>query len=203
MNTPTNIEAVIWDLGGVIMRTDDPAPRTVLASRFGLSYADLAARVLGGPESTRAQLGEISAQQFWEGAGAAYGMAPADFMAAFFAGDSLDHELLAAIRGLCASYKVGLLSNAFSDLRYWLEQEWKIADAFNSLVISAEVKLMKPDPAIYTLALEQLGVKPQAAVFVDDVPVNIEAAQRAGMHGIVFRSRLQTLGELDRMLGRV
>jgi epoxide hydrolase-like predicted phosphatase len=200
MGEQAKIEAVIWDLGGVIMRTDNREPRAALAARFGLSDTDLARRVLDGPDSTRAQLGEISAQQFWDSAGAVYGMAGHDFMNSFFGGDILDHELVAAIRAFRPHYKTGLLSNAFSDLRYWLKDEWKFADAFDAMVISAEVKLMKPDPAIYALALNQLGVQPQAAVFIDDMQANVTAAQQAGLHGILFKSRQQALGDLQAFL---
>lgn len=198
MKTP--IEAIIFDMGGVIMRTEDLAPRAALAQRLGLSYRDLAVRVFDGPESRSAQMGEITAEEFWVAAGALYGMTSKDFMAEFFKGDIIDHELVAAIRALRSHYKTGLLSNAFSDMRYWVTEGWKIADAFHDMVISAEVRLMKPDPAIYAMTLQHLGVKPAAAVFVDDQPVNIEAAVQAGMRGIVFKSRQQALGELHTLL---
>lgn len=199
MNTP--IEAIIFDMGGVIMRTQDLAPRTALAERLGVTYKDLALRVFDGPESRSAQIGEITAEDFWKAAGALYGMESPAFMAEFFKGDIIDHELVAAIRGYRSRYKTGLLSNAFSDMRYWITEDWKIGDAFHNMVISAEVKMMKPDPAIYTYALEQLGVQPAAAVFVDDLPVNIEAAQNVGMQGILFSSREQALADLQALLG--
>ncbi|MEX1247253.1 MAG: HAD family phosphatase [Anaerolineales bacterium] len=196
-----SIEAIFWDMGGVIMRTDDQTPRAKLAEQLGLSYADLANQVFGSPESLRAQLGEITAQQFWEATSARYAMSPKDFIADFFRGDLIDQELVSAIRKLKANYKTGLLSNAFSDLRSWIRDEWKFGDAFSQMVISAEVRIMKPDPAIYALAMKQLDVEPQSAVFVDDLHVNIEGAQEAGMHGIVFKSTVQTLGDLQALLG--
>jgi epoxide hydrolase-like predicted phosphatase len=195
-----SIEAVIFDMGGVIMRTEDLAPRTALAERLGTTYQDLALRVFDGPESRRAQIGEIRAAEFWRQSSALYGMTAEPFMAEFFKGDIIDHELVNAIRGLQARYKTALLSNAFDDLRYWVAEDWKIADAFHTLVISAEVKMMKPDPAIYAHALKEIGTRPEAAVFIDDLPVNIAAAQQAGMHGIVFKTRQQALAELSALL---
>jgi putative hydrolase of the HAD superfamily len=54
-------------------------------------------------------------------------------------------------------------------------------------VISAEVGRAKPDQEIYRLALKQVQVLPDEAVFVDDFPVNIEGCEKAGMRGILFR----------------
>ncbi|MEX2161750.1 MAG: HAD family phosphatase [Anaerolineales bacterium] len=193
------IQAILFDMGGVIMRTDDQTPRAKLAARLGLSYADLATQVFSSDHSNRAQLGQISAGEFWAATSARYGMTPQAFIADFFRGDLIDRELVTAIRKLKARYKTGLLSNAFDDLRSWVE-EWKFTDAFTTLVISAEVKMMKPDPAIYAHALRQLDVAPAAAVFIDDVPANIEAARQAGMHGILFASRQQALAELQVLL---
>lgn len=196
------IEAIIFDLGGVIMRTEDQAPRADLAKRLGLSYRDLATQVFDGPESRRAQLGEMTAQAFWDGASATHKMPSKDFVDSFFRGDQIDQVLIENIRKLRTKYKTGLLSNAFSDLRYWIEEEWKFADAFVDMVISAEVKMAKPDPAIYAHALRQLDVQPSATVFVDDLPVNVEAAEKIGMHGILFKSRDQALLDLNDLLGK-
>lgn len=78
--------------------------------------------------------------------------------------------------------------------------EWKINDAFDHMLISAEVNLMKPDLSIYSLAIKHLGVEAQEAVFIDDVPANIKGAKQVGMKGILFTSREQTLTELQAIL---
>jgi putative hydrolase of the HAD superfamily len=58
----------------------------------------------------------------------------------------------------------------------------------------------KPDERIYRHALEKLNVRPEEAVFVDDVPANINAAQALGLHGVLFKTTQQTLGELQQIL---
>lgn len=193
------IEAIIWDMGGVIMRTEDPTRRLAMAERFGVQPREIIGLIFESEASRRAQLGEVPAREFWNAAGERYGLRYEEFMAEFFKGDVIDQELVQSIRKLRPRYKTGLLSNAFSDLRHWIT-EWKIGDAFDSMVISAEVNLMKPDPAIYSLAARQLGVAPQAAIFIDDLAENIEGAKRFGMQGIQFVSREQTLRELEKML---
>jgi 2-haloacid dehalogenase len=74
---------------------------------------------------------------------------------------------------------------------------------FRDIIVSGDEKLIKPDPAIYALALKRFGLAPGEAVFIDDVPANAEAATRAGIQGIHFtgaealRAELVRLGLLD------
>lgn len=195
-----SIKAIIFDLGGVILRTEDQAPRTALGARHGLSYYDLSMQVFDGPESRTAQVGGMSSGEFWNAASAKYDMERAAFMDEFFRGDQLDHELITTIRSFRGKYKTALLSNAFDDLRGLIENDWKFHDAFDVIVVSAEVKMMKPDPRIYTHTIGLLGVKPAEAAFIDDVPANIDAAHRVGLHGVRFSSRQQALSDLHALL---
>ena len=73
---------------------------------------------------------------------------------------------------------------------------------FRDIVVSGEEKLLKPDPAIYYLALDRFGLKPADALFVDDRLVNVEGARAVGMEAHLFtdadnlRARLETEGLL-------
>ena len=160
--------------------------------------------VFGGDSGKQAQIGEITSAQHWENIRQFFGLQVAElkaFQEDFWGGDVVDYELIEHIRALRRlSYKTGLLSNAFSDLREVVNLEWKIADAFDHMVISAEVQLMKPDERIYQLAISRLRVLPGEAVFVDDMLENVEGARAAGMHAIQFQSRTQALKDLDLML---
>jgi 2-haloacid dehalogenase len=57
---------------------------------------------------------------------------------------------------------------------------------FRDIVVSGEVKLLKPDPAIYYLALDRFGLRPEQALFVDDRRINVDGAEAVGMHGHLF-----------------
>ena len=59
---------------------------------------------------------------------------------------------------------------------------------FRDIVVSGEVKLLKPDPAIYYLALDRFGLRPADALFVDDRLINVEAAEAIGMPSHLFTS---------------
>jgi epoxide hydrolase-like predicted phosphatase len=196
-------QAVIFDFGGVLMRTEDLGPRTQLARSLGRTYTQLEDVVFNGPTGLPAALGELSAEQHWSSVANRLQIAETQipsFQDKFWGGDRMDSQLVDYIRGLKGNYLTALLSNAWSDLRDYLEKHWKIADAFDLMVISAEVGLAKPDPRIYQLVLERLQVPAQAAIFLDDVLENVEAARSVGLTGIHFRSAEQALTELKQIL---
>ena len=195
------IKAVFFDLGGVIVRTEFQAPRQQLADRLGMDYDDLNRIVFESDTSNRASVGEISVDEHW-----AFVLQrlrrPASELEAihqeFYAGDIVDRTLLDYIRSLRGKYKTGLISNAWGDLRDFIIRE-KFDDAFDQMFISAEVGVMKPAARIYRIALEQLGVSPNEAVFVDDFYENIEGCRKVGMKGVHFKdpeTALQRLKEL-------
>jgi 2-haloacid dehalogenase len=66
------------------------------------------------------------------------------------------------------------------------DREAALFDRFRDVVVSGDEKLMKPDPAIYALALRRFGLEAGEAVFVDDNAANVEAANRMGIHGVLF-----------------
>jgi HAD superfamily hydrolase (TIGR01549 family) len=198
-----NIKAVIWDVGGVLVRTEDYSSREQLAKRLGYSRLELEDLVYGLESGRRAQLGEIPLERHWENVLQFLGLGSeelGDFQNRFWAGDYLDSELIDFIRSLRRTCKTGLLSNAFSDLRYLATQVWKIADAFDQMIISAEVGLMKPDARIYQLAVRRLGVQPAEAVFIDDFIHNVEAARMVNLLAIHFKTPTQTKESLAKIL---
>jgi epoxide hydrolase-like predicted phosphatase len=195
-------DAVFFDLGGVILRTEYEAPREYLAGRLGLPYEDLVRIVFESDTARQASLGQIGTQQHWEAVAARLGR-PADEVAAlrdqFFGGDVLDRQLLDFIRSLRSSRRTGLISNGWPDLRDYITRN-RFEDAFDVLIISAEVGLMKPDHRIYELALQHMQVSPGQSVMVDDMPANVAAAKDLGMHGIVFKDATQVQRELNQIL---
>ena len=93
-----------------------------------------------------------------------------------------------------------MLSNAWPELRRDLEGRWNMADAFDEIVISAEVGLAKPDPRIYALILERLDIQPANAVFADDFEENVAAAAVMGMQTVHFKDPQQVMEHLRSLL---
>lgn len=183
------IQTLIFDFGGVLMRTVTREPRRELERRLGLEADGLSAAVFGNPRWDDVQLGRITYIEFWEDVARRLGWDgdAKELGDAFWSGDRLDEELVSLIRRLRgAGFRTALLSNAPSHLRRFVE-EMGIADAFDVIVISAEEGLMKPDSAIFELALARLGVRAEEAVFVDDFRVNVAAARQIGLHALRFR----------------
>ncbi|MCH7664046.1 MAG: HAD family phosphatase, partial [Chloroflexi bacterium] len=154
----------------------------------------------------RLQLGEISSEVHWQNISQSLGLSAAqaaDVRNEFFAGDELDSGLIDYIGELKQKYRLAMLSNAPTDARNSISEKWHIDDAFDLIIISAEVGLMKPDPAIYELTLKQLGFEPYEAVFIDDFSENIKTARQVGMPSILFHNPDQTRADLQSLLDDV
>lgn len=188
------IQAIIFDFGSVLVQMGDEAPRQALAERLGVPLKALYRLIFDSETARRAMVGELTIEQHWQAVGEALGMLPAELPAVraqFWSADLVNHELVDTIRRLRPAYKVGLLSNAWNDLRQVMQERFHFDGLFDDLVISAEVGLAKPDPRIFQLAVERLGVNPAEAVFVDDVLANAEAAQGVGLQAIHYQNNLQ------------
>jgi epoxide hydrolase-like predicted phosphatase len=197
------IKAVIWDIGGVLERTEDFGPRQALAQRLGWEIDPLMDLIFGSSDDYRVQLGQISYQDHWHNVRQTLDQTEMEMFKTlnqFFAGDRLDFELVDYVRQLRKDYTTAVLSNYSPILRDKIDHLWRIADAFDHLVISAEVGVKKPDPRIYQLALEKVGVPAGEAVFIDDAAENVSAARDIGIHAVHFSDREQALGELETLL---
>jgi epoxide hydrolase-like predicted phosphatase len=196
------IRAVFFDLGGVIVRTEYQAPRERLAERLGMEYEDLSRIVFDSETGFQATVGTITSLQHWEAVMKRLKRSREEMAVVrdeFFAGDVVDLEILNFLRSLRGTYKTGLISNAWSDLRDFLVRE-KMVDAFDHIIISAEVGVAKPEAKIYQIALEQAGVSPEEAVLVDDFYANIEGCEKVGMLGIHFKDAQSTLQQIKQLL---
>jgi epoxide hydrolase-like predicted phosphatase len=167
-----------------------------------MEYDDLVKIVFDSDSGIKATVGELSSEEHWDSILKRL-KRPASELAAirdeFFAGDIVDRTLVEYIRSLRGKYKTGLISNAWSDLRDFIVRE-KFDDAFDRMIISAEVGAAKPEPRIFQIALEQFGVKPKESVFLDDFLINIEGCQKVGMKGIHFTDPVSALGQLRKLL---
>jgi epoxide hydrolase-like predicted phosphatase len=196
------VRAVFFDFGGVLMRTEFQAPRQKLAERFNMDYDEIDKAVFNCDSARRASLGEIAEEQFWADVLRRFKLPASEaqaFRDQFFGGDIIDRDLVEYIRSLRGSFHTGLISNAWSGMRGFLAKE-KLLDLFDTVVISAEVGVVKPSAKIYQLALEQASVSADEAVFVDDMPENVAACQKVGMTGILFNDPDKSPDRLHRVL---
>ena len=184
------IEAIIFDFGGVLMRTKEPLGRREWESRLGLPAGDLERTVHGSGSWIKAQRGQITPDQYWLNVVERLGISADNIPAlrhAYFRDDQLDQDLVTLLRSYRQQgFKTGLLSNDVASLADKLERELRIADAFDEIVISAVIGMMKPDPEAYHAILNKLEVAASNAIFVDDNLANIDAAAYLGLHAIRY-----------------
>jgi putative hydrolase of the HAD superfamily len=124
-----------------------------------------------------------------------------DFAEHYFSHLSPNDELIEHLRRLRdeRGIRLALLTN---NVREW-EPRWRSMlpdDLFEVIVDSAFVGMRKPEPGIYRLTLERLGLPGEACAFVDDLDINCAAAREHGIAPIRFESTAQVIGELDAML---
>ena len=196
------IQAVIFDWGGVLMRTADYGFRLAWDARLGLEPGSVERLVFGSQEWKRAQIGQCSEDDVWTSLSARLKLSPkalAELRHDFWAGDCLDAELIALIRSWHSCCKTALLSNFPASLRALLDQ-LGLTDAFDVIVISGEVGVVKPHTRIYQLAAERLGVPMSGCLFVDDFVENVESARTAGMQALHFAPPDAVIAELKRRM---
>ena len=101
-------------------------------------------------------------------------------------------------RAKAGGYETALLSNSWGMGLYPID---RIRELFDVVVISGEVGLRKPDPDIFKLTVDKLGLEAEACVFVDDHPGHLKAAQEAGMTTVLHKSPAQSISEVEALLG--
>lgn len=107
-------------------------------------------------------------------------------------------DLIRRARG--AGIRVALLSNSWGDGEYDPYDGYDLAAMFDAVVISGQTGIRKPDPAIYRLTAEKLGVPPGQCVFADDTAANLPAAGALGMATVHFTDAVAGIAEISRLL---
>lgn len=207
------IRAVVFDIGGileVIPEGGDPATRFPALdeewnARLGLPPGHLTRSF----EAVAADgaFGRCTYEEWCARFRAALGLGVslADFdlyMAAFwdvYMGNP-NEELIAYFRGLRPRYKTAILSNSFVGAREHEEERYGFTSMVDVAVYSHEEGVRKPDPRIYEVACERLGLRPDEIVFLDDVEANVDAARALGIHAILFQSTAQAIADVQACL---
>ena len=146
------------------------------------------------------ETGDLSEEEFEQTFGKRLGLKdPEGLIDSMFAGMKPVDSMVSAVRKLRESgMKTGMVSNSWSTDHY----DRKLLDElFDDVVISAEVKMHKPQAEIYELAAKNLAVEPERCLFVDDLRENCEGAEAVGMTAIRHREARETIGRLEELTG--
>jgi epoxide hydrolase-like predicted phosphatase len=199
------IKAVLLDWGGVMEPIPGPAEIAAWETRLGIA-ADSLPSILWGDLWQRVEIGAASLEEYGASICAACGFPDQAALDAFYAEfypRGARPEMVATVRALRPRYHIALITNAWQGQREHIEEliGGPVEDLFEHYVNSAEVGVRKPAPAIFHLALARLGVAPAEAVFIDDVPANVDAAAAIGIHAIHFQDPATVLATLEGLLG--
>jgi putative hydrolase of the HAD superfamily len=202
------IKAVISDFGGVLT-TPLAGSFAIFAERVGMTLAELGGALgaivarEGAHPLYEMECGRLSEAEFVVGLERALReqigreISCAGFSEALWSGLSPNPPMIALMAELRAEgYRMALLTN---NVREW-ESRWRamapIEEIFELVVDSAFVGMRKPDPEIYELTLQGLGLDGAECLFVDDLPQNCDAARTAGMQAVVYRDAEQAIAEI-------
>jgi putative hydrolase of the HAD superfamily len=198
-----DIRAVIFDIGGVLTQSPVAAIRA-WAEGCGVDYGILGPLV-AQPESafSRFERSALSDEEFCrefeaECVGAGISADPRAFLASF-AGLAPRPEMIAIVEALRGRCGLGCITNNVR--REPTGGRGDLFSLFDVVIESSRVGLRKPDPRIYLLACEQLGVTPEQAVFLDDFGVNLKGARALGMTTIKVDETTGAIDELEAVLG--
>ena len=192
------VDAVIFDLGGVIMRNGGPRDFT---RRYPDHDPTVVAEIVMGPHHLdtdhqwhRVERGEITlaecreiTKRMLEDAGIVASVPPPRTPSG--AGPAfnfeLNHDMVALVHDLrAAGMPVAILTN---NVREFRDAWWPLMDfgtVFNAIVDSHEIGMRKPNPAIYHHTMDLIGAVPGRTAFLDDLLANVHAANALGMHGV-------------------
>jgi len=204
----SGIRAVAFDWGGVLYQLAFFEHTRDWEERLRLAEGTLD-RTLWGSEWRKIEVGAITSEAFDEYVARNLGLpdreAVRQFYRDYFSDDYLDRRVVSAVRALRGRYRVAMLTNAFPDHAEMSKEQhgFDPRAEFDVYINSAEVGLAKPDPAIYELLLDRLGVAPGEAILVDDMVRNTDAAAELGMHTLTFTDPQVGLSDLAALLGCV
>jgi epoxide hydrolase-like predicted phosphatase len=197
----TQIKALIFDFGGVLT---NPVWESFAAfcTEEGIDAETIRTAFREDPDALadlrRLETGEMEEREFERRFAERLGLESHEaLIERLFKGMTPEPQMLDAVRAArAAGLKTGLLSNSWSVSHYDRDL---LGELFDVAVISGEVGMHKPQPEIYELAVERLGVEPAECVFVDDLRENCAGAEAVGMTSVLHRRPAETIALLEEL----
>lgn len=198
------IEAVIFDIGGVLEVTPPTGWLERWARAVGLSPQELFARL--EPTFEAGSVGAMTLEEVERATAVALGLDGAALKGLM---DDLWSEYLGTLNQTMAEYfaqlrpqyRTGILSNSFVGAREREQERYGFEDMCDVIVYSHEEGMLKPDPRSYLIACERLNADPAGCVLLDDVQPNVDGARAVGMQAVKFVDNAQAVRDLDALLG--
>lgn len=197
------IRAMIFDLMDVLLRIEDVSEWRQWEARTGVAEGGLARAMFQSPRFKEAIMGQVPEADLWRDVARAPGLgadAPETLAAVFYSAFRLNSGLVEFMRALRPRYKIAVLTNTPSGMRAILTRRFTLDREVDTIIISAEEGLRKPQAELYQLALRRLGAEPQETIFVDDDAVFIAAAEALGLRTVPFKDNGQAIAAIQALL---
>jgi len=199
------IKAVVLDIGGVLMRTEDQSGRRLLETRYHLPADTVAWMVFDSDEAAASTIGQVEARVAWQAVQKKLNLSDEElenFIELFWSGDVFDQAAFDYLRSLSPDYITGILSNAWEGAREGFVQRYGMIEGqtVDHIMISAEEGVRKPDPEIYRRLRDALGVAYEEILFVDDFIENVEGAAALGIQAIHYRPGMNLINQIKSRL---
>jgi putative hydrolase of the HAD superfamily len=197
------MKGLLVDYGGVLTTNVFESFRAFCLDE-GLDRDAIKRLFRGEPEAVRLvrrlETGELSEDEFGERFGALLGLERrAGLVERMFGRVKPDPAMLEAVtRARSQGVRTGLISNSMGVGRY---DRSAFPELFDGVVISGDEGVHKPQPEIFHLGAERIGLPPEQCVFVDDLRENCEGAEAVGMTAVLHRGPDSTLPQLEELLG--
>ncbi len=195
-----NIGLVAFDLGNVLCDVDEISASKKLASVSGLSPEATQQIAFGQRQKLLFESGKMSFKEHAEIAIKKLGilMSNSQFTEIYDSVLIPSFEMFPLVRKLERTCRIALVSNTSEPHWNSAKQFLPFSSRLCPVILSYSIRAMKPDPAFYDALLKRSSVPADRILFVDDLPVNIEAAKYAGMHGHRFTTRSDLESELTK-----
>ena len=192
------IKAIVLDVGGVLLRTEDDSSRRDLERKHDLSPGASEKLVFGSEAALASTIGAVGPNVIWQNVADELSLSPEaleDFKRAFWQGDQFDKELIDFLIEMRDDYTTALLTNAWKYARDELAENFDIREGqtVDYILISSELGVAKPDEEIYHILKEKLNCDFEEILFVDDFEENIKAAQELGNNTIHFKPEMDLI----------
>lgn len=197
------IKALIFDFGRVISAWKSPELFHAYERDLGLAPGTINILMFESPAWQSALVGALDMDGFWQAVGPALNLPTAHeveaFQTRYYGDERINVEMVELLRAYHRRLPLALLSNHPPGLDQWL-RDWDIHDLFEVMICSGEVGIAKPDPRVFQLTLNKLGIRAQEAVFVDDTAGHVTAARELGLHGMLFTGAATLRRQLSELL---
>jgi epoxide hydrolase-like predicted phosphatase len=197
------VQAVVFDIGGVLEISPALGVTGMWESRLGLSPGELNERMrdawLAGGVGTISEDGVRQAAR--ERLGLNDGQLE-EFMSDIWREylGTANTELIGYVRQLRSRCRTGILSNSFVGAREREQAVYGFGDLVEEIIYSHECGMSKPDPGIYALTCERLQVEPEQMAFLDDSELCVEGARQVGIHGVLYQDNFQAIRDIEHLL---